>query len=224
MGEAAADGLQLGRWVDRWRAALGASQAHGQRDDTAWGAGRVLVGSPASAEEVAAIERSSGLPMPESVRRLFLAVRSVEAVWHFADDVEPPGEFRGIFAGDCSWSLDRVPAEIEDYREWVSVAFPEADDPYCSVWHGKYPLLHVGNDDRIALDGDGRVVYLSHDEGEGHGYVLGRDVFEFLDAWTRLGCPGPEDWQWLPFVAAAGEGLDPDSESGLAWRAWFGIP
>lgn len=219
-----ADRLHLERWADRWRAALAASQAHGQDDDTAWGAGRVVVGTPASAEEISAVEEMSGLAMPQGVRRLFLAARSVEAVWHFADDVEPPHEFREIFAGDCTWSLDRVVAEIEDYKEWVAVAFPVADDPYSAVWHGKYPLLHVANDDRIALDDEGRIVYLSHDDGEGHGYVLGRDVFDFLDAWTQLGSPGPEDWQWLPFVAAGGEGLDSDAEPGVAWRAWLGIP
>lgn len=224
MDEATAERLHLVRWADRWRAALAASRAHGQRDDTAWGAGRVVVGPPASIEEIVAIEEASGTPMPHGVRRLFLAARSVEAVWHFADAIEPPHEFREIFAGECMWSLDRVVDEVEDYQQWVAEAFPDSDDPYCAVWHGKYPLLHVANDDRIALDPDGRIVYLSHDDGEGHGYVLGQDPFDFLDAWTRLGCPGPEDWQWLPFVAAGGKGLDPDSEPGIAWRAWFGIP
>lgn len=219
-----ADRIPLQEWADRWRAALAASQAHGQHDDSAWGAGRVLIGPPASPDEIAAVERSCHLPLPEDLRRLFVAARSVEAVWHFADDVEPPHQFRQIFAGDCTWSLDRVAAEVEDYLEWVSVAFPDGDDPYSAVWHGKFPLLHVGNDDRIALDDAGRVVYLSHDDGEGHGYVLGQNVFDFLDAWTRVGCPGPEDWQWLPFVASSGEGLDPDAEPGVAWRAWFGIP
>jgi hypothetical protein len=162
--------------------------------------------------------------MPTQLGRLFLFARSVDAAWHFADDVEPPDPFGEIFAGERSWSLDRVVTNIVDYRSWVDAVFPDRDDPYDAVWHGKYPWLGVPNGDFVAIDREDRVVHLSHDDGEGHGYVLGRDVFDFLDTWTRLGCPGPEDWQWLPFVGDSGEGLDPDAQSGLAWRAWLGIP
>jgi hypothetical protein len=218
------DRLLVNRWVDRWRAALAASQRHGQRDDTAWGAGRVDVGPPGTTDDVAAIEATSGVTMPSGLRRLYLATRSVEAVWHLADDVQPPEPFGDIFAGECLWSIDRVVESIVDYRGWVDEVFPNPADPYDVVWHAKYPWLHVPNGDIIAIDVDGRVIYLSHDDGEGHGYVLGRDVFAFLDAWTRLGCPGPEDWQWLPFVSDSGDGLDPDAQPGVAWRAWFGIP
>jgi hypothetical protein len=100
---------------------------------------------------------------------------------------------------------------------------PDPDDPYDRVWHGKYPLLRVPNGDLVAVDADGQVVYLSHDDGEGHGYVLGQDVFDFLERWTALGCPGPEDWQWLPFTSGSDQGLDPEGENGRSWRAWFGI-
>jgi hypothetical protein len=223
-GAMAAKPRDLERWTIRWHAALAASRKKGQRDDTRWGPGRVVIGPPAKPDEVAAVERSSGMPMPITVRRLFLTARSVEAVWLFADSDDGPPPFRGIFAGECVWSLDRMPDEIDDYRRWVSEVFPDRDNPYDAVWHGKYPLLRAANDDRIAIDGEGRVRYLSHDDGWGHGRVLGRDVFDFLEAWTRLGCPGPEDWQWLPFVAPDGEGLDPDGDNGRTWREWFGLP
>ena len=220
----ATDDLPLGRWTHRWHAALEAAIAKGGIDSSAWGVGRVEVGGAAPPDELSAIEASTGLPIPAAMRALFLAARSVQAVWHLAEGVAPPEPLRDIFAGECTWSVDALPGEIESYRGWVAEVFPDPNDPYDAVWHGKYPWLHVPNGDLVALDDRGRVVYLSHDDGEGHGFVLGRDVFAFLDAWTRLGCPGPEEWQWLPFVAGGGEGLDPDGENGRAWRAWFVLP
>ena len=175
-------------------------------------------------DELAAAESASGLAMPDTLRRLFLLAGSVDVSWHLADDIDPPKPFHQIFSGGSSWSVDRVVTVIEDYRGWVTSVFPDPNDPYDAIWHDKYPWLEVPNGDVVAIGADGRVVYLSHDDGEGHGFVLGQDVFDFLEHWTRLGCPGPEDWQWLPFAVAGGDGLDPDGGAGRSWRAWFGIP
>jgi hypothetical protein len=220
----AVDAERLAVWSARWKAGLTAARIKGQDDSTGWGPGRVVIGPPATDDELRAIEGRAEVVIPDSLRRLFGIARSVESVWHFRHGIEPPRPFHDIFAGACIWSLEGVPAELQDYREWLNVAFPEGDaDLYDPTWHGKFPLLHAPNDDRIALDVDESVVYLSHDDGEGHGYRLADDVFQFLDAWTSLGCPGPEDWQWLAFRSTAGSGLDPDGENGKAWRSWFGL-
>lgn len=50
-------------------------------------------------------------------------------------------------------------------------------DDYDKVWYRKLPFLEVGKGDFVAIDigsDDAEpVVYLSHDDGEGHGYILG---------------------------------------------------
>ena len=87
--------------------------------------------------------------------------------------------------------------------------------------------MEVPNGDMIAIDrrspDDESVIYLSHDDGQGHGFVLGRDFADFIDRWTMLGCPGPEDWEWLQFCSSSMSGLEPDGEAGSAWREWFGL-
>ena len=74
----------------------------------------------------------------------------------------------------------------------------------------------------IALDPDGRVVYLSHEDGEGHGVVLANTFTTFMTEWIRLGCPGPEDDDLLQFQSQGGSGLDSNSEAGRAWRTLLG--
>jgi len=41
-------------------------------------------------------------------------------------------------------------------------------------------------------------------------------LIDFLRRWTPLGCPGPEDWQWLPFTSKGTTMLDPDGEAARA--------
>lgn len=40
---------------------------------------------------------------------------------------------------------------------------------------------------------------------------------------SPLGCPGPEDWQWLPFTSKGTTMLDPDGEAARAWRETVGL-
>ena len=64
-------------------------------------------------------------------------------------------------------------------REWVEKCFPDPDSAYDAVWHSKLAVIPVRNGDYIGIDlrdgHYGEVVYLSHDDGSGHGYVLGAD-------------------------------------------------
>ncbi len=104
--------------------------------------------------------------------------------------------------------------------------FPNIHDPYDCVWHDKLGIHVVANGDVLALDlqqNPAPLVYLSHDDGQGHGYVLGREFEDAMDRWMPLGCVGPEDWQWLPFVTSRDSGIEPDGENAIRWREWFGI-
>ena len=109
----------------------------------------------------------------------------------------------------------------------MSTVFPKPDDPDDCVWHNKLGFLEVGNGDMLALDlaptSSGRVLYLSHDDGEGHGYSLGHDFADFVGRWSELGCPGAEDWQWLPFTQDKNGPLEPNGPRAAEWRGIFGM-
>lgn len=71
---------------------------------------------------------------------------------------------------------------------------------------------------------EGSVVYLSHEEGDLHGTVLGNDFADFIDRWSLIGFVGAEDWQLENFIHSKTNGLDPYGENAKAWREWFGLP
>ena len=72
----------------------------------------------------------------------------------------------------------------------------------------KLGFMNVPNGDAIAFDMkeseiNPSVVYLSHDDGEGHGYILGKDFNTYLEQLLLVGACGNEDWQMLPFCLDA---------------------
>ena len=68
------------------------------------------------------------------------------------------------------------------------------------------------------------MVYLSHDDGEGHGHVLANDAIDLVQRWTRLACVGGEDWQWLPFKPGKDLALAPECANADQWRQLLGLP
>jgi hypothetical protein len=181
----------------------------------------------ATQRDVALVETSLGHSLPEAFREVVLEYSaSVSVLWQVPDDLEMPKEFHSIFAGECRWDLAGLPALVAEHKDWINNCFSNPDDDYDAVWHAKFPILQVGNGDMIAIDlvaPSQPVVYLSHDDGEGHGYCLGHDFIDYVDRLSRLGCPGAEDWQWLMFVDGPSSGLLVDSPLAIRWRQWFGI-
>ncbi|WP_319463344.1 SMI1/KNR4 family protein [Micromonospora sp. RTP1Z1] len=184
----------------------------------------LVVDSPASPGEVDAVEGQLGCKLPTSLRHCLTAVASrVEFAWFAPTGHTFPDPFREIFSGNLRWSLNGLPDLITAVRGWVDDVFPDPSDPYDRVWHHKLPFMEVGNGDYLALDLDedehGRVVYLSHDDGEGHGRTMATSFEDLLIRWIPLACPGAEDWQWLPFCARSDGGLDPSSAIAREWTA-----
>lgn len=134
---------------------------------------------------------------------------------------------RGISHGGFSLSLESLVDHEITRRSWVEECFPDPGSTYDVVWHNKLAVIPVGNGDYIAIDlssaHHGEIVYLSHDEGEGHGYVLGSDFADFLRRWTPLGCCGPEDWQWFPFTSGRTSMLEPEGDLADSWREILGL-
>lgn len=189
------------------------------------GEGALSISSPATEAEVAAVEHALGLDLPRSFRAVLLDVASsFDLSWYLPDEREPP--FKGIFSGRLSWDVARIVSLEEARKEWIRVCFPDENEPYDRVWHRKLATQDVPNGDMLGLDlaiAEAPLVYLSHDDGEGHGFALGTNFEDAIARWLKLGCVGAEDWQWLPFVGGRDSGLEPEGERARRWRDWFGI-
>jgi len=204
-------------WQTRWEAALTACERLG-------GAARPLeIAPPATEDEVIAIERALGYPLPASFRTILTAFsKRVSFAWFLPRPFPLPHPLRGIFCGQCQWDIARLLALEEERQGWITQVFPNRDDPYDRVWHQKLAFMPIQNGDYLTIDlqagDDGPVVYASHDDGEGHGYAFGANFIDFIDRWTQLGCPGGEDWQILPFVESAISYINPHSTNAANWK------
>ncbi len=188
----------------------------------------LVFGPPALPEDVALLEESLGLPLPPGFRHTLISLSSSCIFsWQLPDDFSLPPTLKGIFRGELYWNLATLAGLQEGKDQWVAALFADASDTYNAVWHNKLALQEVGNGDYIALDlapgAYGQVVYLSHDDGEGHGYVMAQSFPEFLETWGALGCPGGEDWQWLPFCDSPTSGINPEGETARLWKATIGL-
>ncbi|MED0964125.1 hypothetical protein P4T31_03915 [Bacillus paramycoides] len=79
------------------------------------------------------------------------------------------------------------------------------------------------NEKFIKNDMDAPIVYLSHEDGEGHGYKVANNFIEFIENWSRVAFVGCEDWQWLPFTTSPESGINSDDEPAKSFRNWLGL-
>jgi cell wall assembly regulator SMI1 len=178
---------------------------------------------PALAEEVDNVEKMLKYQLPDDFRDVLLMVSShCEFKWFLPKDFKLPKELRGIFCGEIHWGLEYIVQFNEDRDRWVKDVFPNPNDEYDKVWHNKFVFQEVGNGDFLSIDLSaadyGKVIYLSHDDGEGHGYVMANSFYELLHNWPQLGCVGAEDWQWLPFCEDKHSGINPQSPNAIQWK------
>lgn len=112
----------------------------------------------------------------------------------------------------------------ESRQGWVDICYPDYNDEYDKVWHNKLAFYEVGNGDYFAIELEkenyGKIVYLSHDGGDGHGYYLANNFKDLLSNWSKVGCVGGDDWQWEPFYIE-GKGIDSDCENAKLWREYI---
>jgi hypothetical protein len=178
---------------------------------------------PATDAELIGIERALGRPLPFELRQFASTVsRRISFRWILPDKFKLPQPLHEIFAGGLDYEVSKIPEHEKGRAGWQAECFPNANDSYDAVWHDKLAFHDVPNGDYLGFDSEGRVVYLSHDDGQGHGYVMASSFPDLLTRWVPLGCPGPEDWQWLPFVSSAVSGILPDSENAKHWLRMMG--
>ena len=174
---------------------------------------------PSTLHDIVEIEQELGKSLPLGLRQFAIQVsRRIVFDWSLPDGFSLPQNLRSIFAGGLHYDIREVP-EHEIRREgWQHDVFPDPSNPYDLIWHDKIAFHHVPNGDYLALDPSGRVIYLSHDDGQGHGYFMAHSFDSLILNWTRLGCPGPEDWQWLPFATSRESGINPNCQAAEDWR------
>lgn len=189
------------------------------------------VEEPATVDMVEAAENRLGMRLPEQLRNFFLQYSRKADMCVFLPDEfcdELPKELEQIFSACFELSLEGVEREEENRKGWVDACFPNPENEYDRVWHGKLGIISVGNGDVIALDIQSNpqnpsVVYLSHDDGEGHGVILGKDFDRYLLSLVEIGACGTEDWQMLPFISDRENGINPDCENAVMYRKLIGF-
>lgn len=186
------------------------------------------IDGPASPEAVDAVERRIGLTLPDTFRTVFVEFAGCARFrWDMGGDVVLPDEFREVFCGDIHWSLEQLVEAEESRRIWVRECFPDPDDPYDRHWHDKLAFCCVPNGDHLAVDlsdaQPGAIVYLSHDDGEGHGLTMADSFESLILNWSAIGGVGAEDWQWLPFHDPQTSGIAPYGPAASRFRDLIGF-
>jgi cell wall assembly regulator SMI1 len=188
-----------------------------------YGVSELIFAPPATAAEVLAVEAELGLTLPAALRRMLTTITGdLDMNWWKPDDWDYSAPFEAIFCGQLHWSLTELSRLESERQGWIDTCFPDAKAPYDRIWHDKLAFHSVGNGDMMAIDLSpkhaGKVVYLSHDDGLGHGMFLAPSFDAFVERYLAIACPGGEDQQWLPFLNADGGGLDGDGDNACAWR------
>lgn len=178
---------------------------------------------PATIDQVSHIEKLLKHQLPASFRKVLLEFSSnFSFKWFFDEDVELPNEFREIFSGRIHWDLNALIYLKEEVEGWIDNVFSNIENDYDLVWHNKLAFSDVGNGDYLAFDlnqsDDSSIIYLSHDDGEGHGYTMATNFTELLDSWSRIAFVGQEDSQWLLFTESLESRIVPDGEAAVRFR------
>ncbi len=179
--------------------------------------------SPSTENELIAIENELGQQIPNEFRKILLTLSGhCEFSWFLPDEFELPEGLDEIFSGALHWGTKFLTYFNQNKDAWIKEVFPNSEDEYDKVWHNKFVFQEVGNGDYLGIDLDdknyGKIVYLSHDDGEGHGYIMANSFEELLSNWSKIGFVGAEDSQWLPFVKNESSGILPDSENAIIWK------
>lgn len=185
--------------------------------------------APATKEEVEELEKNLSQNIPTSLKYFLLNFSKELSFRAFLpDDCELPEELEEIFSACFTISLDEILDGEESRKNWVNSCFEDPDNEYDKVWHNKLGFMTVENGDVIAFDllddkEDKKVVYLSHDDGEGHGWVLGDNFASYLEKLILIGGCGSEECQMTPFCQDSTSGIDPYCENAKNYRKIIGF-
>lgn len=189
---------------------------------------KLIFEPPASEKEIAELEKEMNLEIPPDFKNILLKTSAhCELKWFLPREFELPKEFKDIFSGELHWGLNFIKSFNEAKDGWVKEVFPDPNNDYDKVWHNKFVFQEVGNGDYLGIELEkvnyGKIIYLSHDDGEGHGYTMANSFNELLENWIEIGCVGAEDWQWIPFTSDKESGIDSNSVHANTWKRLIGL-
>lgn len=207
---------------NNWREVLSAVSDGGGE------ASELTIEQPCTPKEVAEIEASLGSEIPISFKETLIQFsRRVEFRWSLSTDFGLSSAVDEATSGELCWSCDEIVSINKSREEWAKMIAPNPIGSYDLIWHNKFAFQSIGNGDFLAIDTSSTssqpVVYLSHDDGHGHGFLLGSDFQDFLRRWSYIGCSGGEYWKWLPFVHDPDSFVDPKCENARIWREALGL-
>ncbi len=163
-----------------------------------------FIDKPATVAEIDSVEKQIGKTIPEDLRKLFLFSRHLEFSYQFDETLSE--EFSQNFSGDIYWNLNSLAEQCINFQEWIKASIdPEYNDREAieiakKLWQDKLPLMDVPNGDIIAIGNNpSEILYFSHEGDTMHGKILGDNLWNFLDFYSRIGFAGSEDWQLEPF-------------------------
>ena len=189
---------------------------------------KLIFEDPATETDLEGIERRLNQKIPEDFRTILLTVSShCELSWFLPDEFKLPGNLKEIFSGNLHWGTKFIFDFNENKDSWIQEVFPNPNDEYDKIWHNKFVFQEVGNGDLLGIDLNKedyeKIIYLSHDDGKGHGYKMANSFSELLNNWVEIGCVGAEDWQWLPFTKDKESGIIPDCDNASQWKKLIGL-
>jgi hypothetical protein len=162
------------------------------------------------------VELKAVAPVPDGVIDLLERFPHAHLEWHLRDAPDQ----RWASWGCARWSVSDVIHAEQHRRQWVKEVFERPNDHYDAVWQNTFGLMALGNDDVVGVETiSGRVIYVSHDDADAHGAVLGRTVVDFVRRWTQIGCPGPDGVAWELFAGA--DGIEIAGAAVARWLGWL---
>jgi len=182
-----------------------------------------------SENELRDVEIKIGCSIPSSLRSVFLNFsKKIIFSAYLPEDFGLDDKLKEIFSADFSISIEELVEAEMSRRSWVEGCFSNPEDLYDKVWHDKLGFMTVANGDIIAFDlndtkEDKKVVYLSHDDGREHGYILGESFEEYFTNLLLIGACGNEGWQMSPFISDSISGLNPNCDNARKYRKMIGL-
>lgn len=188
------------------------------------------IGEKAEEEEVQRGEAEMGFRIPEGFRTVLKEyAKSIDVFWRFDESIETklPEPFKNkVSSGWCHWDLNELIEINRSKNELVQYCFIDLDVPGSDKLLNTLAFLAVGNGDYLLIDMNKPgepVIYLSHEMDKMHGCKLGNSFVDFVEKWTLIGCVGPEDWQFEPFIKAKCVGIEADSPTAMRFREFAGF-
>ena len=181
----------------------------------------------ATQTEIDELERKLSTSIPKSLKDTFLFFsKNISFDAYLPDELALPPELKGIFCASFTVSIEEMILAEESRKSWVESGLDPSDD-YDKIFYNKLGFMTVPNGDMIAFDlsdpkEDKRVVYLSHDGGDGHGVVLGESFEAYFSNLLLIGACGNEDWQMMPFIDKT-KGLCATSKNAETYRNLIGL-